>query len=60
MAFAKHQRIRADQVNTTIEDTMSQMRGLDKSSALYQQLQQNLDDGFDRWAAQGLNLKYNK
>ena len=60
VAFAKHQRIRADQVNTTIEDTMSQMRGLDKSSALYQQLQQNLDDGFDRWAAQGLNLKYNK
>ena len=60
VAFAKHQTIRADQVNTTIEDTMSQMRGLDPSSALYQQLQQNLDDGFDRWAAQGLNLKYNK
>lgn len=60
VAFAKHQTIRADQVNTTIEDTMSQMRGLDKSSALYQQLQQNLDDGFDRWAAQGLKLKYNK
>ena len=60
VAFAKHQRIRADQVNTTIEDTMSQMRGLDPSSSLYQQLQQNLDDGFDRWSAQGLNLKYNK
>ena len=60
VAFAKHQTIRADQVNTTIEDTMSQMRGLDKSSALYQQLQQNLDDDFDRWAAQGLRLKYNK
>ncbi len=60
VAFAKHQTIRADQVNKTIEDTMSQMRGLDPSSALYQQLQQNLDDGFDRWAAQGLNLKYNK
>lgn len=60
VAFAKHQIIRADQVNTTIEDTMSQMRSLDPSSALYQQLQQNLDDGFDRWAAQGLKLKYNK
>ena len=60
VAFAKHQTIRANQVNTTIEDTMSQMRGLDPSSALYQQLQQNLDDGFDRWSAQGLRLKYDK
>lgn len=42
VAFAKHQTIRAEQVNTTIQDTMSQMRGLDPSSALYQQLQQNL------------------
>ena len=60
VAFAKHQTIRAEQVNNSIEDTMSQMRGLDPSSALYQQLQQNLDDGFDRWAAQGLKIKYNK
>ena len=60
VAFAKHQTIRAEQVNTTIQDTMSQMRGLDPSSALYQQLQQNLDDGFDRWSAQGLRINYNK
>lgn len=60
VAFAKHQTIRAEQVNTTIQDTMSQMRGLDPSSALYQQLQQNLDDGFDRWSAQGLKINYNK
>ena len=60
VAFAKHQTIRAEQVNTTIQDTMSQMRGLDPSSALYQQLQQNLDDGFDRWSAQGLQINYNK
>ena len=60
VAFAKHQTIRAEQVNTTIQDTMSQMRGLDPSSALYQQLQQNLDDGFERWSAQGLKIAYNK
>lgn len=60
VAFAKHQTVRAEQVNTTIQDTMSQMRGLDPSSALYQQLQQNLDDGFNRWSAQGLKIGYNK
>lgn len=60
VAFSKHQTIRAEQVNTTIQDTMSQMRGLDPSSALYQQLQQNLDDGFERWSAQGLRINYNK
>lgn len=59
-AFAKHQTIRVGQVEQTIEDTMSQLRGLDPSSALYQQIQKNLDDGFDRWAAQGLKIKYNK
>ena len=59
-AFAKHQTIRVGQVEQTIEDTMSQMRGLDPSSSLYQQLQKNLDDGFDRWAAQGLKIRYNK
>jgi len=59
-AFQKHQAIRVNQVEQTIQDTMSQMRGLDPSSDLYQQLQKNLDAGFDRWAAQGLRIRYNK
>jgi hypothetical protein len=58
--FRKQQKIRADQVNTSIEDTMSQLRSLDPSSDMYQQLQRNLDDGFERWSSQGLQIKYSK
>lgn len=60
MAHAKGQQIRTDQVNTTIEDTLSQLRSLDPSSQLYQDIQANLDAGFDRWASQGLAPKYSK
>ena len=59
-AFTKHQAVRSTQVDQTVEDTMSQMRGLSPNSGLYQGLQKNLDDGFDRWAAQGLSIKHNK
>lgn len=59
-AFAKHQVIRGSQVDQTVEDTMSQMRGLDSNSSLYKDLQENLDAGFDRWAAQGLRIKHSK
>ena len=58
--FRKQQKMRADQVNISIEDTMSQLRSLDPSSDMYQQLQKNLDDGFERWSSQGLQIKYSK
>ena len=60
VAHAKAQQIRTDQVNTTIEDTVSQLRSLDPQSGLYKSIQGNLDEAFDRWAAQGLSPKYSK
>ena len=60
MAHAKGQQIRQEQVNTTVDDTLSQLRSLDPNSQLYQDIQSNLDAGFDRWASQGLSPKYSK
>jgi len=59
-AHNKHQAIRTEQVNTTVDDTLSQLRSLDPSSQLYQDIQTGLDEGFDRWASQGISPKYSK
>ena len=59
-AHNKAQAIRTDQVNTTVDDTLSQLRSLDPSSQLYQDIQTGLDEGFDRWASQGIRPKYSK
>ena len=59
-AHNKAQAIRSDQVNITVEDTLSQLRSLDPDSPLYKNIQANLDEGFDRWASQGIRPKYSK
>ena len=60
VAYGKSKVIRADQANTTVADTMSELRSLDPQSSLYQNIQTNLDAAFDRWAAQGLSIGFTK
>ncbi len=60
VAYGKSKVIRADQANTTVADTMSELRSLDPQSSLYQTIQTNLDAAFDRWAAQGLSIGFTK
>jgi len=59
-AHNKHQAIRTEQVNTTVDDKLSQLRSLDPDSQLYKDIQTDLDEGFDRWASQGIRPKYSK
>ena len=60
VAYGKGKVIRADQANTTVADTMSELRSLDPQSSLYQNIQANLDSAFDRWSAQGLSIGFTK